>query len=637
MTEPKSTMAAQPAPATSGVRDALLLVTMAILSGALGAGLHLLAEVPVQMAALAGVSCLSMLVAGHAMVRRASTAAALDAEIAALRAEIAGLRSARPAGSRPSIASHATAPAPEGPPLPARFRAPVAAPPPAERRPGLLVAPSLSAAPPRWPHGDGPVPDRVATVGPASHGPAERQPAETEIAGPPAPLDWSIRPGTHREPTGMVGSLSDRSTPSGPLPLMAPLAAEPSATREVPVDATRRAMPSVEAASPAPAQPAQVEVAVAATPAPLSQPDGLANLEAAAAPRAMARPDAAGWPQATPNVPTSPLDLETMQSLIEQLAVQLKPHDEVAAAAPAEAAEARAAVAVAREIIARPAPPPLRAPFAAVNARAAAGSPPGTRNNPDAAPFGHLALIAEAVEANRMDVYLDPILGLDDRKARHFELSVRLITATGAGLGEEELHRAAAGTGLLARIDASKLASAAGVIKRLQTRGSGASLFSAVAGESLADDNFAGAFAEILAAEEGSGTRLVLTFAQAEARNFTAAHWRAITDMAAIGLKFAVTDVTDLDMDFEVLTRNGFDFIKLDAPVFLEGLPAPGGHIPAADICRHLSGLGLGLIVGGIVAERDLARIMGFGAILGQGTLFGGPRSVELERERRAA
>ena len=187
------------------------------------------------------------------------------------------------------------------------------------------------------------------------------------------------------------------------------------------------------------------------------------------------------------------------------------------------------------------------------------------------------------------------------------------------------------------RIDAAKLASAANVLQRLRARGSSASLFSTVAGESLSDDNFAGAFADILAAEEGQATRLVLTFAQAEARNFTDAHWRAISDMARIGLKFALTDVTDLDMDFEVLQRHGFDFIKLDASVFLEGLPTPTGHIPASDICRHLSDLGLALIVGGIVAEKDLARVLGFGAILGQGTLFGGPRSVELERERRAA
>ncbi len=339
----------------------------------------------------------------------------------------------------------------------------------------------------------------------------------------------------------------------------------------------------------------------------------------------MARPDTGLWPQAMPKSPTSPLDLSTMQSLIEQLAGQLDPAaGGTSFADPRPDATPQSAT-----------PPSLPQRASPDMVRATQASQAIERGEP--APFAHLALIAEAVEASRMDVLLDPILGLADRRARHFELSVRLITEDGDDIDPAQYRHAAAGTGLLGRIDAAKLASAASVLQRLRARGSAASLFSTVAGESLSDDNFAGAFADILAAEEGQATRLVLTFAQAEARNFTDAHWRAISDMGRIGLKFALTDVTDLDMDFEVLGRHGFDFIKLDASVFLEGLPTPSGHIPAADICRHLAELGLALIVGGIVAEKDLARVLGFGALLGQGTLFGGPRSVELERERRAA
>jgi len=331
----------------------------------------------------------------------------------------------------------------------------------------------------------------------------------------------------------------------------------------------------------------------------------------------MPRPETGAWPQVIPKSPTAALDLGTMQSLIEQLASKID-----------TTGEAPAGALTPRSLPAAPATP--------VSSAAHIPHPPVLPHATRPEPFAHLALIAEAVEANRMDVLLDPILGLSDRRARHFELSVRLVTQTGDDLDPKH-YKEAAGTGLLGRIDAAKLSRAASVLQRLRARDSGASLFSTVAGESLADDNFAGAFADILAAEEGQATRLVLTFAQAEARNFTDAHWRAITDMARIGLKFALTDVTDLDMDFETLKRHGFDFIKLDASVFLEGLPTATGLIPAADICRHLSGLGLALIVGGIVAEKDLARILGFGALLGQGTLFGGPRSVELDRERRAA
>jgi cyclic-di-GMP phosphodiesterase TipF (flagellum assembly factor) len=66
--------------------------------------------------------------------------------------------------------------------------------------------------------------------------------------------------------------------------------------------------------------------------------------------------------------------------------------------------------------------------------------------------------------------------------------------------------------------------------------------------------------------------------------------------------------------------------------VFLQGLPAPHGFVPAADLCRHLSGLGFTLIVSRIAEERELVKVLGFGALLGQGRLFGGPRPIRQDR-----
>lgn len=69
----------------------------------------------------------------------------------------------------------------------------------------------------------------------------------------------------------------------------------------------------------------------------------------------------------------------------------------------------------------------------------------------------------------------------------------------------------------------------------------------------------------------------------------------------------------------------------MSAPTPIKGLPAHDGVVPAADLCRHLAGLGLTLIVGHIDDEAQLARVLGFGALFGQGTLFGAPRAVKAE------
>jgi cyclic-di-GMP phosphodiesterase TipF (flagellum assembly factor) len=83
-------------------------------------------------------------------------------------------------------------------------------------------------------------------------------------------------------------------------------------------------------------------------------------------------------------------------------------------------------------------------------------------------------------------------------------------------------------------------------------------------------------------------------------------------------------------MDFAALRSGGFEFIKLDAAVFLQGLPLGQGVVPASDLCRHMASLGLAVIVGRIGSEAERARVQDYGVQFGQGGLFGAPRPVNL-------
>jgi cyclic-di-GMP phosphodiesterase TipF (flagellum assembly factor) len=254
-----------------------------------------------------------------------------------------------------------------------------------------------------------------------------------------------------------------------------------------------------------------------------------------------------------------------------------------------------------------------------------AGPAPGTppQLNPQ------LARIAEAVAAERMEVLLEPIHALVEGRPRHFEVSMRLLTADGATLDQRDYAQVALGSGLMPRIDAAKMVRAARVAGRLGRRGREGAVLATMAGDSLTDQ----AFLDAAARGPGNGATmgLVLSFAQGEVRTFTPGHIRALGDLAAMGFRFALEDVTDLDMDFAALKEMGFAFVELDAPVFLDGLPAPAGRVPASDLCRHLADFGLSLIVGRIEDDWLLARILGFGVLFGKGTLFGGPRLVKDE------
>ena len=240
-----------------------------------------------------------------------------------------------------------------------------------------------------------------------------------------------------------------------------------------------------------------------------------------------------------------------------------------------------------------------------------------------------LVRVAEALAAERIEVMLEPIQSLSEGRTKHFEITTRLLAADGAVLSHEDVVRIAQGSGLMPRIDIARIVRAARVARRLGEGGRAGSVLTPAAGESLTDHRFLSTASN--EHNPNATMRLVISFQQSEVRMFSPGHMQTLSALAAAGFRFALDGVTDLDMDFSDLKRIGFEFVKLDAPVFMEGLPAPGGVVPAADITRMLAENGLTLVIGRIEDDWQLARVLGAGALFGRGTLFGGPRMVKPE------
>ena len=237
--------------------------------------------------------------------------------------------------------------------------------------------------------------------------------------------------------------------------------------------------------------------------------------------------------------------------------------------------------------------------------------------------------LTDALDAGRMTVYLEPIQRIESDRAGHYEVTVRFRTVDGVELPHQDMLAAARFAGLLPRVDAAVLPRAARIAQHFQMRGRDTEILSHVHGASLPDQDFR---AEVTAATiAADGAALVLSFAQSDVRGFGPVHWEILSTIADMGLRFAIEDVTDLDMDFETLKHRGFNFAKLDAGVLLDGLPAFAGLIAPADVCRHVASAGLALIVNHIDDEAVLARLLGFGVLFGQGTLFGARRAVRAD------
>ena len=269
--------------------------------------------------------------------------------------------------------------------------------------------------------------------------------------------------------------------------------------------------------------------------------------------------------------------------------------------------------------------PSLSGPSLATPADSAAADGRPAVRAPTAAEI-RLAAVAEALAAERANVFLQPILSLRDDRAQNFEVSVRLRTRDGQVLERQQVADNIRGAGLLPLLDAIGVRHSAGFALKLERRGRDGAVFSQVAGESLEHAGFVSDVAVRQA--QGIADRLVLSFDQEEIRGLGAAQMAALASLNDLGFRFAIERLSHLDMDFEALADTGFAFVKLDAEVFARGLAIGGAVVSPSDLGGFFRDLGLAVIVGRIDDEAMRGRMLDYGVVFGQGALFGEPRPV---------
>lgn len=241
-----------------------------------------------------------------------------------------------------------------------------------------------------------------------------------------------------------------------------------------------------------------------------------------------------------------------------------------------------------------------------------------------------LISVQQALKEGRVEVFLEPILSLGEHAAKHYEVSIRLRSASDEDLGTFETENMR-GYGLIPLIDAACFQRSALIAERLANQGREGSVFTRSSGETLLDSNFNQMLEKDYTGRQSVFRQMVLCLTQSDIRSFRAEEQRAVGKLSSLGLRFAVLGVSDLDMNFEAMARAGFNFARLETGVLKDGLSCPNGKIPAPEIAGYLAKHDFTLIVNGIDSEETLARIYEFGVLFGQGSLFGGRRPVKAD------
>lgn len=247
-----------------------------------------------------------------------------------------------------------------------------------------------------------------------------------------------------------------------------------------------------------------------------------------------------------------------------------------------------------------------------------------------------LETVRDALNHNRVDLYLQPMVSLPQRRTVFYEGSSRLRDASGRVIMPAEYLAAAEAEGLITAIDNLLLFRSVQIVRRLARQNRKVAIFCNVSTVSLADEIFFPSFLEFLSQNRDLSAALVFEVGQAAFAGRGAAAARNMARIADLGFRFSLDNVTTLEVDLLDLQRSDVRFLKVSAGALIEQLAESDGRvalralrdIQAADFAALARRYGLDLIAEKIETERQVVEVLELDVAYGQGRLFGEPRAI---------
>lgn len=240
-----------------------------------------------------------------------------------------------------------------------------------------------------------------------------------------------------------------------------------------------------------------------------------------------------------------------------------------------------------------------------------------------------LAVMREALQENRIDLYLQPIVSLPQRKMRHYEAFSRVRDQVGRIIYPKQFLSVTEAAGLTGLLDNLLLFRCIQVIRQLRSRRPDIRFFCNISASSLRDPAFFPQFLDFMRQNRDLAGRLVFEFPQADIDDMDDDFGAGLEALGKLGYQFSVDHVTHLRLDLADLAAKNFKFVKIAGEFFI----SETGDIHAGDLKEALNRYAIDLIIEYIEDDRMLVDVLDFDVDYGQGYLFGEPRPSRLETD----
>lgn len=246
-----------------------------------------------------------------------------------------------------------------------------------------------------------------------------------------------------------------------------------------------------------------------------------------------------------------------------------------------------------------------------------------------------LAAVRSALEENRIELHLQPIVALPQRKTVYYEGFTRLRDPSGAVILPSEFLRVAEPSGLVGEIDNLLLLRCVQIARRLLKHDRRIGLFCNISTTSLGDETFFPQFIAFLRDNKDLAGSIIFELTRDSFEKIPMAAERNMGRLFDLGFRFSIDRCETLDLDLRKLERMGVRYVKIAGDKLVQQLveaktvPVTGlnRQFEPADVSALFSRYGVELIADRVETERTIVEILELDITHAQGNLFGKPKS----------
>ncbi len=240
-----------------------------------------------------------------------------------------------------------------------------------------------------------------------------------------------------------------------------------------------------------------------------------------------------------------------------------------------------------------------------------------------------MQLVYAAVKQDRIDLFMQPVVNLPQRKLRFYEMLSRIRIKQDVYLPAERYIEVAMKKDLVPVLDNLLLLRSLQILRDTGDADLNRAFFCNITSMTLNDPKFMGDLVEFIAQNRTLAPRLVFEMGQRDIATMGADSWPILDGLSRLGCRFSMDRVRSISFDFDFLDARHIRFVKIDAALVLSALKEPAGLQRMKRLKSELDAGGIDLIVEKIETEKQLLELLDIEIDYGQGYLFGKPMLSE--------